>query len=57
MTIFQMEDVSWNKRVILKALTFRPLDKECRIKINFLCSQLKHMLWVLIRAVSMKQLF
>ena len=35
----------------------RPLDKSVKLKIPFLISQLKQMLWVLKRTVSMRPLF
>ena len=36
---------------------YRPPDKTVYLKINFLISQLKHMLWVLKRTVSMRRSF
>ena len=38
-------------------IQFRSPDKSVKLKVNFLISQPKHMLWVLKRTVSMIQFF
>ena len=41
----------------LKVRRYRPPDKSGQLKIIFLISQPKHMLWVLKRTVSMRRFF
>ena len=48
---------SWHTCFIDVKMRTRPTDKSAKIKILFLFSQSKHMLWVLKRTVSMRGFF